>query len=192
MAQHMIQFAVTGQAAAPMPSRISAWAVYDVFTVKDGEQIFLAVVSDSQWTVFCKAFDLKDLLADPRLVINNDRVRARDWIMPLLRSRMTQHTASELSAVFEQHGLPFAPITKPENLFKDPHLKATGGLASMTLPDGRVTQVPLLPITLGGDRPNLRLNPPRLGEHTDALLAKLGYTRNEILAVGKIPPAKKN
>ena len=190
MAQHMMQFAVTGQAAAPMPSRISAWAVYDVFTVKDGEQIFLAVVSDSQWAVFCKAFDLKDLLADPRLVTNNDRVMARDWVIPLLISRMTQHTASEISTVFEQHGLPFAPITKPEDLFDDPHLKATGGLASMTLPDGRVTQVPLLPITLGGERPRLRMNAPRLGEHTDALLAELGYTRSEILAVGKIPAAK--
>ena len=192
MAQHMMQFAVTGQAAAPMPSRISAWAVYDVFTVKDGEQIFLAVVSDSQWAVFCKAFDLKDLLADPRLVTNNDRVRARGWMVPLLRSRMIEHTASEISAVFEQHGLPFAPITKPENLFDDPHLKVTGGLASMTLPDGRVTQVPLLPITLGGERPSLRMNAPRLGEHTDALLAELGYTRDEILAVGKISAAKKN
>ena len=39
--QHMLQFAITGQAAAPMPDRISAWAVYDVFTVKNGEQIFL-------------------------------------------------------------------------------------------------------------------------------------------------------
>ena len=192
MAQHMLQFAVTGQAAAPMPSRISAWAVYDVFTVKNDEQIFLAVVSDSQWVVFCKAFDLKDLLADPRLVTNNDRVRARDWMMPLLRSRMTQHTASELSAMFEQQGLPFAPITKPEDLFDDPHLKATGGLATLILPDGRATRAPLLPITLGGRRPSLRLNAPRLGEHTNALLAELGYTKIEILAVGKTPAIKKN
>ena len=163
MAQHMMQFAVTGQAAAPMPSRISAWAVYDVFTVKDGEQIFLAVVSDSQRVLFCKAFDLNGLLADPRLATNNDRVRARDWMMPILRSRMTQHTASEVSAVFEQQGLPFAPITKPEQLFDDPHLKATGGLALTTLPDGRVTHAPLLPFTLSGQRPNLRLNAPGLG-----------------------------
>ena len=56
VAQHMMQFAVTGQPAAPMPGRISAWAVYDVFTVKDGEQIFLAAVSDTQWKVFCEAF----------------------------------------------------------------------------------------------------------------------------------------
>ena len=52
MAQHMIKFAVTGQAAAPMPSRISAWAVYDVFDFKGDKQIFLALTSDSQWAAF--------------------------------------------------------------------------------------------------------------------------------------------
>ena len=185
MAQHMMQFAVTGQAAAPMPSRISAWAVYDVFTVKGGEQIFLAVVSDSQWVVFCRAFDLQDMLADTRLVTNNDRVRARDWVMPLLRNRMMQFSAAELSAVFEQNGLPFAPITRPEDLFDDPHLLANGGLGAMTLTDGRTTHAPLMPMTLGGGRPGVRLNPPRLGEHTDALLAESGYSSEQILAMKK-------
>ncbi|MBC7648353.1 MAG: CoA transferase [Vitreoscilla sp.] len=180
VAQHMMQFAVTGQPAAPMPSRISAWAVYDVFTVKGGEQIFLAVVSDTQWAVFCKAFDLADLQADPRLVTNNDRVHARGWLMPVLRSRMAQHRAAELAAVFEKHGLPFAPIMRPQDLFHDPHLLATGGLASLQLPDGRQTQVPLMPITMDGHRPGVRSNPPRLGEHTDALLLEAGYTAHEI------------
>jgi crotonobetainyl-CoA:carnitine CoA-transferase CaiB-like acyl-CoA transferase len=180
VAQHMMQFAVTGQAAAPMPSRISAWAVYDVFTVKGGEQIFLAVVSDTQWAVFCKAFDLADLQADPRLVTNNDRVHARDWLMPVLRSRMAEHSAAELGAVFEKHGLPFAPIMQPQDLFHDPHLLATGGLASLQLPDGRQTQVPLMPITLDGHRPGVRSNPPRLGEHTHALLLEAGYTAAQI------------
>src|SRR5690606_5229800 len=85
VAQHMLQYAVTGQAADPMPARISAWAVYDVFTVKDGEQIFLAAVSDGQWRVFCEAFGYADLAADERLKTNNDRVRARAWLLPVLR-----------------------------------------------------------------------------------------------------------
>ena len=180
MAQHMMQFAVTGQAAAPMPSRISAWGVYDVFTVRGGEQIFLAVVSDTQWGVFCKAFDLADLLADPRLVTNNDRVSARDWLMPALRERMARHSAAELSRVFENNGLPFAPIMQPQDLFDDPHLLATGGLAAIQLPDGRQTQVPLMPITLDGHRLGVRSNPTRLGEHTDALLLEAGYTADEV------------
>jgi crotonobetainyl-CoA:carnitine CoA-transferase CaiB-like acyl-CoA transferase len=180
VAQHMMQFAVTGKAADPMPSRISAWAVYDVFTVKDGEQIFLAAVSDTQWALFCDAFGFEDLKVDPRLASNNDRVRAREWMMPVLRSRLAAYSAANLSAVFEKNALPFAPITRPQDLFDDPHLNATGGLASLTLPDGRVTRVPLLPLTLDGERPGLRLNPPRLGEHTTALLQEIGYSAAEI------------
>ena len=183
VAQHMMQFAITGVPAAPMPSRISAWAVYDVFTVKDGGQVFLAVVSDSQWAIFCRVFGFDTLQADPRLATNNDRVRARDWLMPLLRSRLAPFSAAELSAAFEDNGLPFAPITRPEELFDDPHLLATGGLAPMQLPYGRATQVPLMPITLQGERPGVRTNPPLLGEHTDALLAEVGYSNSQINAL---------
>ena len=150
VAQHMMQFAATGQPAAPMPSRISAWGVYDVFTVKDGEQIFLAAVSDKQWAVFCQAFGLHELLADPRLETNNDRVRAREWMMPILRAHLAGHSAAELSAVFEANELPFAPIVQPEDLFDDPHLNATGGLAPVRMTDGSQSRVPLMPFTLGG------------------------------------------
>jgi len=179
VAQHMMQFAVTGQAAAPMPARISAWAVYDVFQVRDGEQIFLAVVSDSAWKTFCDAFGFADLLADERLRSNNDRVRARDWMLPELRQRLADRSAAELAAVFEAHALPFAPITQPQALFDDPHLNATGGLAPITLPDGRSTRAVLLPLTLDGRRPGIRLDPPRLGEHNQELLSELGYSEAE-------------
>jgi crotonobetainyl-CoA:carnitine CoA-transferase CaiB-like acyl-CoA transferase len=188
VAQHMMQFAVTGKPAAPMPGRISAWAVYDVFTVKDGEQIFLAAVSDTQWKLFCDAFGFADLYIDPRLKTNNDRVNAREWMMPILRSRLAGHSAAELSAVFEKHGLPFAPITRPEALMEDPHLKATGGLAPITLPDGRASKTVLLPLTLDGRRPGVRLDPPQLGEHNRELLAELGYSPAEIEALSPHSP----
>lgn len=187
VAQHMMQFAVTGAPAAPMPARISAWAVYDVFTAKDGEQIFLAVVSDTQWASFCDAFGFADLAADARLATNNDRVRAREWLLPLLRERLAPRSAAEIAAIFEAHGLPYAPITRPEQLFDDPHLKATGGLADVAIPAdasgaGRAvrTRTPLLPLALDGERLPLRSDPPTLGEHTAALLDELGYRADEI------------
>ena len=180
MAQHMMQFAVTGQPAAPMPDRVSAWGIYDVFKVKNDEQIFLAVVSDSAWRVFCDAFGFADLKADERLTSNNQRVGARAWMMPVLRTRLAAYSAAELSAVFEQNALPFAPITRPQDLFDDPHLQQTGGLAPLTLPDGRSTTVPLLPITLDGQRPGVRLNPPQVGEHSHEVLIGLGYSDADI------------
>ena len=140
-------------------------------------------MTDTQWEIFCKAFALTELHGDPRLSNNNDRVRARDWLIPLLRSQLAGHSAAELSSVFESHGLPFAPITRPQDLFDDPHLNGTGGLAPLILPDGRETRVPLLPLTLGGARPGLRLNPPRLGQHTEELLHEVGYSDADIAAL---------
>jgi crotonobetainyl-CoA:carnitine CoA-transferase CaiB-like acyl-CoA transferase len=174
---------VTGKAAAPMPERISPWGIYDVFSVRDSEQVFLAVVGDGQWKTFCEAFGYADLFADPRVTTNNDRVLARGWLIPELRQRLARFSRAELSQRFEKVGLPFAPITDPQYLFDDPHLRQTGGLAPLTLPDGRQTEVPLLPITLGGERLGLRLDPPKLGEHTDVLLQSLGYSADEVAAL---------
>jgi crotonobetainyl-CoA:carnitine CoA-transferase CaiB-like acyl-CoA transferase len=151
-----------------------------VFTVKDGEQIFLAAVTDTQWKIFCEALGFADLFADARLKTNNDRVQAREWLIPQLRERLANHSAAELRDIFERNGLPFAPITKPEQLFEDPHLNATGGLAPLTLPDGRETKVPLFPFTLDGERLPVRLQPPRLGEHTNELLRAAGYSDEQL------------
>jgi crotonobetainyl-CoA:carnitine CoA-transferase CaiB-like acyl-CoA transferase len=185
--QHMLQYAITGQPAAPMPARISPWAIYDVFTVKDGEQIFLAAVSDSQWLTFCDALGLADLKADPSLKFNNDRVRARPTLLAELSKRLKAHSADELAQKMEAAGLPFAPIRKPEELLDDPHLVATGGLADIQLTDGEragaTVKTTLFPFTLDGQRPGVRLNPPKRGEHTREVLAAIGISEREIDAL---------
>ena len=190
VAQHMLQAAVTGQNPAPMPSRISAWGLYDVFTVAEGAQVFLAAVSDTQWALLCGEFGWPDLAGDARLASNNHRVRARDWLLPLLRERFAPFGAADLMQRFERIGLPYAPITRPQDLFGDPHLLATGGLAPVTLPADAsgaghpvATRMPLLPITLDGQRLPLRSPPPSVGAHTRTLLQQLGYADADIDAL---------
>ncbi len=182
--QHMLQYAVTGKAANPMPARESPWAIYDVFTVKDGEQIFLAAVSDAQFNTFCDAMNWPDLKADPAYQSNNDRVRQRPRLLPQLRERLALRPASELARIMEGAGLPFAPIRRPEDLYADPHLQATGGLADVTLPDGaragQTVKTTLFPVTMQGKRLGVRLHPPAKGEHTRELLAGLGVAQAQI------------
>jgi crotonobetainyl-CoA:carnitine CoA-transferase CaiB-like acyl-CoA transferase len=185
--QHMLQYAITGKPAAPMPERISAWAVYDVFTVKDGEQIFLAAVSDAQWNTFCDALGFADLKADPALATNNQRVELRETLLAELRRRLADRRAADLAASFEARGLPFAPIARPEDLLDDPHLTATGGLADITLPDGpnagKTVKSALFPLMMDGKRLGIRSQPPTMGEHTDSLLAEIGYSTQAIAAL---------
>jgi crotonobetainyl-CoA:carnitine CoA-transferase CaiB-like acyl-CoA transferase len=94
-----------------------------------------------------------------------------------LFSRMSK---ADLMARFEALGLPFAPIARPEDLFDDPHLNASGGLAPITLPDGTATKVPILPIEMDGHRLGVRLDLPKVGEHTREILAAIGCSDGEI------------
>ena len=185
--QHMAQKAVTGQAAKPMPVRISAWAIYDVFETADGEQVFVGVVSDSLWEKFCAAFELAELAADPRYKTNSQRVQARETLLPQVRDLFKGYTKAALVAKLERTGLPFAPIGKPEDMFDDPHLLASGGLGDVTLADGTHTQLPLLPVELDGQRPTQGGSLPAAGAHTREVLHSLGVADAEFdaLAAGK-------
>lgn len=184
MGQHMLQYAMTGRHPQPMPARDNPWAVYDVFTVKDGEQIFLAAVSDAQWQTFCDALGFADLKAEPGLATNNQRVQQRPRLLAALRERLAGRSAAELAATMEKAGLPFAPIRRPEDLLEDEHLLATGGLADVTLPDGdragQQVKTTLFPITMDGSRLGVRLQPPRLGEHSGELLRSCGYSEAQV------------
>ena len=181
--QHMAQKAVTGQAARPMPVRISAWAIYDVFETQDDQQVFVGVVSDSLWEKFCAAFELTDLGADPRFKTNSQRVQARDALLPQVRELFKGYTKAALVEKLERTGLPFAPIGKPEDMFDDPHLLASGGLGDVTLPDGTRTRLPLLPVEFDGHRPTQGGDLPPIGAHTREVLRGLGLRDAEVDAL---------
>ncbi|MFC0205096.1 CaiB/BaiF CoA transferase family protein [Novosphingobium soli] len=175
--QHIAQMAVTGAAARPMPVRISAWAIYDVFeTAREGEQLFVGVVSDGQWKTFCADFGLDDLAARSEWETNNERVKARDAIIPRVSALFRSMNREDLVARLEKSGLPFAPIVRPEELVDDAHLNAGGGLLDVTLSDGTVARLPALPLEIDGRRPGLFRDLPRPDEHGAELRERLAAT----------------
>ena len=184
--QHMAQKAVTGTPAAPMPARVSSWAIYQLFDTKDDEQVFVGVVSDGQWKILCEAFELEHLLTDPELAENRDRVIHKDKFLPQIIEKFKSMTKSELMEKIENLGLPFAPIGRPEDMFDDPHLNAGAGLIDMEMEDGERCKLPALPISLDGERLGLHLNPPKAGEHTEELLVALGLDIADLKSKGVI------
>jgi len=182
--QHMAQYAVTGTPPNPMPARISAWAIYDVFETQDNDRVFVGVVSDTQWQQFCEAFELDDLWEKQDLRTNNGRVDAREWLKPQIDELFKNFSKANLMAKLESVGTPFAPIAKPHELLDDPHLNASSGFVNLTLTDGakagEAAKLPAIPISLDGDRISGRGDLPRQGQHTCEILLSLGYTNNEI------------
>ncbi|MFN7399325.1 MAG: CaiB/BaiF CoA transferase family protein [Sandaracinobacter sp.] len=177
--QHMAQFAVTGKPAAPMPERVSAWAIYDVFETRD-DPLFIGVVTDALWEKFCHLFGLDALWAEEGLRKNNQRVLARQRILPEVRAVIAGFTRAELIARLDGSGLPFAPIGRPEDLLDDPHLAASGGLEPVTLDTGAQTRLPTLPLEMGGARPHAEARLSAPGADSRAILARLGLTPDRI------------
>jgi len=178
--QHMAQKAVTGRAAGPMPARISAWAIYDVFETADDSHLFIGIVTDALWQKFCQLFGLDDLWADESLRENNARVLARERLLPRIRDLVGRHGRAELIEKLEGTGIPFAPIGRPDEMFDDPHLLASGALEPTVLPDGSTTMLPALPLMMDGERTAREAQLPQPGADTDALLAGLGYSPDRL------------
>jgi crotonobetainyl-CoA:carnitine CoA-transferase CaiB-like acyl-CoA transferase len=182
--QHIAQLAVTGNAARPMPERISAWAIYDVFeTARPEEQVFIGVVSDGQWQAFTKTFGLDDLAADPALAENNARVLAREALLPRVRELAKGFTREDLLAKLEESGVAFAPIARPQDLLEDAHLNANGALVDLTLTDGRSVRLPALPVEIDGVLPGVRHDLRSPGEDSEDVLGGWGFGADEIEAL---------
>ena len=193
--QHMAQKAVLGEEPLPMSVRRAAWGVYDLFSCADGEKIFVAVVSDTQWRQFCARFALDALAADPALAANSGRVEHRERFMPTLTELFGGLSRKQAAAQLEQAGLPFAEINKPTDLFDDPHL-ARGGLVDLHVTEGHrrgaLARLPKLPLEMNGRRLDLRLDLPTAGEHSRPAAARTGCALEaieELIAQGIIVAA---
>jgi crotonobetainyl-CoA:carnitine CoA-transferase CaiB-like acyl-CoA transferase len=185
-AQHMQQYAVSGVEPTPLPERKqAAWGIYDIYTVANGEQVFIAVTGDSLYKVFCKCLELDELGSDPRLQTNGDRVKERAWFKPRLAELLKDRDAQELERVLEANGIPYARIVRPHELFEDRHLNESGGLGELQADDGQMTRVPLLPFALSGKRLGARMPLPKIGEQTREILRGIGYTEEQLDAVLK-------
>ena len=183
MMQHMAGEVVTGRPLPPMPAREGAWAIYEPFATADGEQIFVGLTSNGQWQRFCEQFGRRDLLDDPAYKTNEDRVRARAALKPIVAAIVAQYRGAELAELFDRSDIPFAPVARPGDLFEDPQLNARDRMLEIEFADGLRAKLPRLPIEIGAHDFALRRQAPAIGEHTAEILAELGFAQHEIVAL---------
>ncbi|WP_300296420.1 CoA transferase [Ferrovibrio sp.] len=174
VAQHMVQYEMTGVAPKSFPEREHSWPVYDIFETSDGQKLFIGVVTEQHWQVFCREFGLDELLTDPALKTTTDRIFARPRILPLVAQRVKRESIADLSAKLDRLNICYSPINRPEDLFNDPHVLRPGGLVTATDVKGKPFRAPALPLEINGAVLGDGLQVPVLGADTAAILAELG------------------
>jgi crotonobetainyl-CoA:carnitine CoA-transferase CaiB-like acyl-CoA transferase len=180
MTQHMAGEAVTGRPPPPMPAREGAWGIYDLFATGDDRQIFVGITSDNQWQRFCDHFQRNNLLTDPRYATNQDRVRERPTLQPIVADILRGHSLATLTELFDRIDIPFSPVAKPGDLFDDPQLNAQDRMLAVDFPNGVQAKMPRLPVEIGSHDFGLLRQAPQVGEHTAEILLELGLSDVQI------------
>jgi crotonobetainyl-CoA:carnitine CoA-transferase CaiB-like acyl-CoA transferase len=173
VAQHMVEYEMTGNRPRSMPEREHAWPIYDIFDTAGGDRIFIGVVTEGHWQSFCTEFGLQEFLDDASLRTTTDRILARSRIIPRVADVIKGCNVGELSAKLDRLNICFSPINRPEDLFSDPHVLRPGGLVNNTTADGVPFRVPALPIEWNGANIGEGLKVPALGADTVAVRAEL-------------------
>ena len=183
MTQHMAGQAVTGRPPPPMPAREGAWGIYETFKASDGEMIFVGLTSDNHWRRFCHHFDRSDMLENPKYANNQLRVKERPVIRAMVAECVGTLTMPELTKLFDEIGIPFAPVAKPGDLFEDPHLNAGGRMLDVAFKDGVRAKIPRLPLEVGAHDFGLRRQAPTIGQHSLEILEEAGLSKAEVHAL---------
>ena len=183
MTQHMAGQAVTGRPPPPMPAREGAWGIYETFKASDGEMIFVGLTSDNHWRRFCHHFDRSDMLDNPKYSNNQLRVKERPVIRAMVAECVGTLTMPELTKLFDEIGIPFAPVAKPGDLFEDPHLNAGGRMLDVAFKDGVRAKIPRLPLEVGAHDFGLRRQAPTIGQHSLEILEAAGLSKAEVHAL---------
>ncbi|MPY73777.1 MAG: CoA transferase [Alphaproteobacteria bacterium] len=178
--QYMAGQAVSGLEPLPLPVRRRGWAIYETFDAKDGKKVFLGLTSNNHWNTFCDVFGRPDLKADTRYDTNEKRLDAYDFLRPLVQSVVIEYTVAEIIDLLAPKGIPIGPVGKPSDMFEDPHMNAGGGLLETMMTTGQKAKLPALPFSIDGKRLGLRLDPPKLGEHTHEVMARIGLSKDEV------------
>lgn len=156
---------------------------YQPFPTAD-HWIIVGAGSERLWTRLVELLEWPEVGEDPRFRTNADRLAHRDELVPALAERFRRRPAAEWLEKMEAAAIPAGPIYAPEVALANEHLLARGMVVELEHPSIGVFRSLGNPMKLGGTPVTYRRPPPRLGEHNAEVFAELGFSEEEIAALG--------
>lgn len=168
------RYLATGEAPGLSGNRHPSVAPYESYEVADG-YINVAVGSSGQWSRFCESLGLANLVCDERFASNADRLSHRDELAHLVEQKLSGVTCAEALRTLEEAGVPCGPILNIKQAFEDPQVQHLEVRQKIEHPTIGPLDVVGMPYRFSETPGSIRKPPPILGQHTEEILASLGY-----------------
>jgi len=167
-------YLATGEVPQPSGSGHPSVVPYQAFPASDGF-IVVAGGNDTLWRRMCRVLGRDELADDPRFRTNPDRVQNRTVLIPMLEDVFRGKRVTEWQTALDEMEVPNAPVNTIDRVLADPQVAARDMIVPIPHPRIPELRVPGIPFKLSRSQPSIRRPPPLLGEHSDEVLAELGY-----------------
>ncbi|MBI4308297.1 MAG: CoA transferase [Chloroflexi bacterium] len=164
---------------SPLPGSLPN-ALYSPYKCADGEWLMFVCITDAQWRSLCRVTGLEHLAQDPAFETYMKRLRQTPELQPVLEAVMLTRPRAKWLKLLQEAEVPSSPIQSREEVFEDPQVKANEMIIERTHPVVGKVQFLNVPLEVDGTRGSIRRPAPTLGQHTDEVLAEIGYSSAEV------------